>query len=332
MADLDMRTGQLGQAVRVSNAVSAAFLALHPDGRHIYSTGESKGTVNAFSLSEADGTLTIINTQPSGGTGPCYVSIDPAGKNLLVANYSGGSCSVLPIQPDGSLAPPSSVQQHTGSSVHPKRQTKAYTHSINCDPAGRFAMAVDLGMDKIMIYRFDAASGTLTPNDPPFTATEPGGGPRHFTFHPSGKFAYANLEIVNKVVAFRYDANKGTLTEIQSIATIPVGFDETKTTSEILTSPDGRFLYVGNRGDDSLTIFAIDAATGKLTLLGRESTRGKIPRAFRIDPTGTYLIAANQNSGNVTVFRINRKTGQLEFTGSTIEVPSPTCVQFIAAP
>ena len=339
MALLDMQTGRLGKAVHAGQAQRAGFIAIHPDGQHIYSTGANTefdgvktGAVNAFRITEPDGMLVKINTQSSGGLGACYVSIDPTGKNLLVANYLGGSCSVLPIQPDGSLAPASFTQKYTGSSIHPQRQASAFTHSINCDPAGRFAIVADLGMDKIMIYRFDAASGTLTPNDPPFIAIEPGGGPRHFTFHPSGKFAYVDLELSNKVVAFQYDADKGALKEIQTISTLPAGFTGESTTSEILTTPDGRFLYVGNRGHDSLAIFSIDPADGKLTALGHEPTHGKIPRNFNIDPTGTYLLAANLKTNNVVVFRINRETGLLEFTGSEIEVPAPIGIRFFAAP
>ena len=339
MALFDMQTGRLGKAVHAGHAQRTGFIAIHPDGQHIYSTGANTefdgvktGVVNAFRITEPDGTLVKINTRSSGGLGACYVSIDPTGKNVLVANYFGGSCSVLPIQPDGSLAPASCTQEHTGSSIHPQRQASAFTHSINCDPAGRFAIVADLGMDKIMIYRFDAASGTLTPNDPPFIAIEPGGGPRHFTFHPSGKFAYADLELSNKVVVFQYDADKGALKEIQTISTLPAGFTGESTTSEILTTPDGRFLYVGNRGHDSLAIFSIDPTTGKLTAIGHEPTRGKVPRNFNIDPTGTYLLAANLESNNVVVFRINRETGLLEFTGSEIEVPEPVCIRLLAAP
>jgi len=339
MALFDMRTGHLGKAVHVGHAPRAGFIAIHPDGKYIYSTGANTefdgvktGAVNAFRITEPDGMLTKINARSSGGLGPCHVSIDPTSKNVLVANYFGGSCSVLPIRPDGSLAPASCTQKHTGSSIHPQRQTAAFTHSINCDPAGRFAIVADLGMDKILIYRFDATAGTLTPNDPPFIAIEPGGGPRHFTFHPSGKFAYADLELSNKVVAFQYDADQGALKEIQTLSTLPAGFTGESTTSEILTTPDGHFLYVGNRGHDSLAIFSIDPVNGKLTALGHEPTRGKTPRNFNMDPTGTCLLAANLESGNVVVFRINRETGMLEFTGSEIEVPEPICIRFLAAP
>jgi 6-phosphogluconolactonase len=339
LSELDMQTGKFGDVIRVSDAARPGFIDIHPDGKHIYATGGSgtsawkdSALVSAFKIVEPEGMLTDINTQSSGGEGTCHVSIDPTGKNLLAANYRGGSCAVLPIRSDGSLGSYSSLRQHTGSSIHPKRQTQAYAHSINCDPAGKFAMVADLGIDKIMIYRFDAAAGTLIPNDPPFVKTEEGGGPRHFTFHPAGKFGYTNLEMGNKVTVFEYDSDRGGLTEIQTLSTLPPGFKGENTTSEILTSPDGRFLYVGNRGHNSVAIFSIDAATGKLTALGHESTRGEIPRNFNIDPTGTYLVAANQKTSNVVVFKIDTDTGLLKFTGSEIEVPNPICVRFLAVP
>ena len=339
MATLDIKTGSLSEAIRVSKAARLGFIAIHPDGKHLYARGagstfegRSKGAVSAFQILEPNGMLADINTQPSGGERPCHVSIDPSGKNLLVANYRDGSCSVLPIRADGSLAPPSSTQQHSGSSVHPTRQTKAFAHSINASPDGRFAIVADLGIDKLMVYRFDADAGTLKPNDPPFVATKPGGGPRHLAFHPSGHFAYTNLEMGNKVSAFSYDAQRGILAEIQTVETLPKGFAGENTTAEIVISPDGRFLYVSNRGHDSIAIFSIDSETGKLTALGHESVRGKIPRNFCIDPTGTYLLAANQKTSNVAVFRIDRETGLLAFTGSEIEVPNPICVRFLATP
>ena len=339
MSLLNMQTGQLSAAVRVTETVKPGFITIHPNGRYIYSTreegrpdAENTGTVSAFRISEPDGALFNINTLPSEGAGPCHVSIDPSGKNVLAANYTGASCAVLPIQSDGLLRPATSVQKHTGSSVHPKRQTKAYTHSINCDLAGQFALVADLGIDRIMIYRFDADKGSLIPNDPPFVKTRPGGGPRHLTFHPSGRFVYVNFELGNEVSVFQYDSGKGVLNCIQTISTLPDGFTGENTTSEIQTTPDGRFLYVANRGHNSLAVFAVDPATGKLTSLGHEPTRGNIPRHFRIDPTGSYLIAVNATSGDAAVFRINRTTGLLEFTGSQIQLPSPSCVQFLAVP
>jgi 6-phosphogluconolactonase len=328
---LDRQTGQLSEPVRVNSVNGAGFIALHPNGQHLYSASAATGLASAFQILE-NGTLTEINSQTTCGAGPCHVSIDPLGKNLLVANYHGGSCAVLPIQADGSLAPASAFQQHSGSGIHPTRQTEAHVHSINCDPAGRFAIVADLGIDKLMIYRFDADTGTLTPNDPSFVDIEPGGGPRHFTFHPNGKFAYANLELSNKVVVFEYNQTNGTLTEIQSISTLPDGYAKESIVSEIRTTPDGRFLYVANRGHDSLAGFAIDADTGKLTALDYEPVRGENPRNFNIDPTGTFLVVLNPKPGNAVVFRIDKKTGALECTGSEISIALPGCAQFLAAP
>ncbi len=331
---LDLKTGQLGPVESVATVAGAGFLVLHPNGRHLYSTGADQefdgtksGMVHAFEIPESGGPLTDLGSVASGGSLACHVSLAESGKSLLVANYLGGSCAVIPLKQDGSLSPASFIQKHTGSSVHPKRQTAPFTHSIHTDPAGQYVLVADLGIDKILTYRFDEAAGTLAAGDPAFIATEAGGGPRHFTFHPSGKFVYANLELTNKVVAYRYDAAKGSLSEIQSIKTLPDGFEGESTTSEILTTPDGRFLYVANRGHNSLSIFSVDSESGKLTLVGHEPTRGEIPRNFYIEPTGTFLIATNARPGNAVVFRINPQDGKLTFTGSEIEVPNPGCVR-----
>lgn len=329
MALLNMQAGTLSEPVLVSPVNGAGFLVIHPDRQHLYSASAATGLASAFAIAESDGTLAEINSQSTAGGNPCHVSLDPSGKNLLVANYQGGSCAVLPIKTDGSLAPASALRQHHGSSIHPTRQTKAFTHSINCDPSGNFAIVADLGIDKLLVYKLDVNTGTLEPNNPPFTVIEPGGGPRHFTFHPTGKFAYADLELSNKAVVFEYSPGSGILTEIQSISTLPDGYVKESTASEIHTTPDGRFLYVANRGHNSLALFAIDSATGKLTALGYEPVRGENPRNFNIDPTGNFLIAVNAKPGNAVVFRINRETGALEFTGSEISLPNPGCVQFL---
>jgi len=331
---LDVNTGQLGPAEHVSTIAGAGFLVLHPNGRYLYSTGADQefegtksGMVHAFEIGESGGLLTELGAVASGGSLACHVSLDSSGTFLFAANYLGGSCAVIPLKPDGSLSPSSFVQKHTGSSVHPKRQAAPFTHAIHTDPAGLHVLVADLGIDKILTYRFDKGAGTLVEGDPAFTATEAGGGPRHFTFHPSGKFVYANLELSNKVVAYSYDATKGALSEIQSIHALPDGFEGESTTSEILTTPDGRFLYVANRGHNSLSIFAVDADSGKLTLVGHEPSRGEIPRNFYIEPSGTFLIATNAKPGNAVVFRINPQDGRLAFTGSEIEVPNPGCVR-----
>ncbi len=333
-AVLDLESGQLGPVEHIASVPGTGILALHAGGCHLYSTGRDteldgakSGTVHAFEIPESGGPLIPLGSMPSGGSHTCYLALDRSGANLLVANYLGGSCAVIPLKPDGSLSPASSVQKHTGSSVHPKRQTAAFTHSINTDPADRFAIVADLGMDKIMSYRFDPKVGTLTPNDPPFIATEAGGGPRHTTFHPSGKFVYANLELSNKVVVYAYDPMLGTLTEVQTLSTLPEGFEGENTTSEILTTPDGRFLYVANRGHNSLAIYSVDTVTGRLTLVGHEPSRGETPRSFWIERTGKYLVATNAKPGNAVVFKIDPQNGRLEFTGSEVSIPNPGCVR-----
>jgi len=336
-AVLDIKKGTLSEATLAGEAFRPGFLAIHPDGRHLYCVGEpagfkgkSAGSVCAFEIDPISGTLKLLNSQPTGGVGPCHLIVDPTGKNVLSAQYAGGSCTVLPIAPDGSLKPRSSFYRHKGASgVVPKRQNAPHAHSINLDASGRFAFVADLGLDKILIYRFDSETGTLTPNHPPYVKTVPGGGPRHFVFHPSGKFAYVNLEISSQVTAFQYDAASGMLTPIQTLSTLPKGFKGKNTTAEIRVTPDGRFLYVSNRGHNSIAMFAIDTKTGKLESLGTEPTRGEIPRNFNLDPTGSFLIAVHQKSDNATLFRINRKTGRLEFTGTEIKVPQSVCVRFL---
>jgi 6-phosphogluconolactonase len=335
MALFDTKTGQLGEAVRVSDSVRPGFIVIHPDGKHIYATeatgsatDNTGGCVSAYFIDEPSGNLLDLNTQPSGGIGPCHVSLTPDGNYLLEANYRAGTCSVLPILTDGTLDAPSAIRRHSGSGPNTKRQEKAHTHSFNCDPTGQFALAADLGIDKVLVYQL--SSGTLTPNIPSFAPTAPGAGPRHLTFSPDGKFVYVCMELNGTVSAYKY--SDGTLTEIQTLSTLPDDFNGENTVSEVRITPDGRFLFVGNRGHESLAVFSVDSETGKLTALGHESTRGKHPRHFNIDPTGTFLIAANMHSDNVVVFRIDQETGQLDFTGSEINVPNPSCAQFIPIP
>lgn len=332
MALFDTQTGQLGEAVRVSDSARPGYIVIHPDGKHIYATeasgsapGGDEGFVSAYRIDEPSGKLIDLNTQPTGARGPCHLSFDPSGKHLLVATYHEASCTTFPIRPDGTLGEAAEPQRHSGSGPNPKRQEAAHAHSINCSPDGRFAFVPDLGMDKIMIYQL--TDGVLTPSKPPFVATAPGSGPRHLTIHPSGKFVYACMELSNTVVAYEYADGK--LTEIQTLPTLPPDFTEQSTTAEICLTPDGRFLYVSNRGHESLAIFKVDPETGKLTAIGYEPTRGNHPRNFNIDPTGQFLIAANAHTDNVVVFRINQETGLLEFTGSEITVPVPSCVKFL---
>jgi 6-phosphogluconolactonase len=334
---LDLSTGKLSEPELAAETTSPSFLAVHPSNDFIYAVNEvptfnkeKTGSVTAFSIDAATGKLTQLNAQPSAGTGPCHISLDKAGRFALVANYGGGSVAVLPIASDGKLDPPCSTVQHTGASVNPQRQKEPHAHSINLDRDNRFAFAADLGLDKILVYRFDGQSGKLTPNDPPHATVAPGSGPRHFAFHPTGKFAFANNEMTSTVTAFAYDAGKGVLTEIHTITTLP---QEVKgnSTAETVVHPGGKFLYTSNRGHDSIAIFTIDEKSGRLTAAGHQPTGGKTPRNFNVDPTGRFVLAANQNSDSIVVFRIDAATGALTPTGATATVGSPVCVRFVAS-
>jgi 6-phosphogluconolactonase len=334
--ELDLASGKLSEPALAGKAVNPSFLAVHPGRRFLYAVdeigdfgGKKTGAVSAFALDPKTGDLTRLNQQPSGGAGPCHLVVDKAGKHVLVANYGGGSVSVLPIGDDGRLGPPSDVVQHHGSSVNKQRQEGPHAHSINLDAANRFAVAADLGLDKLLVYRFDAARGKLTPNEPPSASVAAGAGPRHFAFHPDGRHAYVINELNSTVTAFRYDANRGVLTELQTVTTLPRGTRVTNYPAEVQVHPSGKFLYGSNRGHDSIAVFTIDAGTGRLTPVGHQAEGIKTPRNFGIDPTGAYLVVANQGSGSLVVFRVDPKTGKLAPTGVTAKVPAPVCVKMI---
>ena len=331
-------TGALSTPQLAAESESPSFLAVHPSQRFVYAVnevgkfeGQASGSVSAYAVDRPSGTLKLLNRQPSAGGGPAHVTIDAKGRNVLVANYGGGSVAVLPVADDGTLKPPSSSVQHTGSSVNPDRQKSPHAHSINLDPANRFAYAADLGIDKVLIYRFDAAKGTLTPNDPPHAAVEPGSGPRHFALHSDGRYAYVINELPLTITAFSRDEKGGGLTAIQTISTLPPGTAAQKgfSTAEVQIHPSGRFLYGSNRGHDSVAVFTIDQKSGRLTFVETVPTGGRTPRHFGIDPTGAYLLAANQQSDTVVVFRIDQKSGRLTPTGTTVSVPTPVCVKFV---
>jgi 6-phosphogluconolactonase len=337
---LNLASGTLAEVGVTEGVKNPSFLAIHPSGKYLYSVsevsdagGKPTGAVTAFALDRKTGTLTPLNHQSSEGAGPCHVSVDKTGRCALVANYGGGSVASLPIQNDGSLAKAATAVQHEGSSVNPSRQAAPHAHSINVSPDNRFAFAADLGLDKVLIYKLDAAKGTLAPNDPPFAATPPGGGPRHFAFHPSSRFAYVCNEMTSAVTAFAYDAEKGALAEIQTITTLPADKQNLpgNSTAEIQVHPSGKFLYCSNRGHDSLAKFQIDEKTGKLTAIGHQSTLGKTPRNFGIDPSGLYVIACNQATDSIVLFKVNQQTGELIEAGKPMQVGSPVCVKFVAA-
>ena len=335
---LDLASGALSRPELAAETTSPSFLAVHPNGTFLYAAneigdfgGKASGSVSAFSINRHTGTLTLLNQQASAGGGPAHLVVDKKGRNVLVANYGGGSVAVLPIDRNGTLKPASAFVQHTGSSVNAQRQKEPHAHSINLDPANRFAFVADLGLDKVLVYRFDAGVGSLVANDPPFVATAPGAGPRHFAIHPKGRFAYVINELQCTVTAFSCDRSHGRLTPVQTVSTLPAGVSvlPAYSTADVQVHPSGRFLYGSNRGHDSIVVFAIDEKSGQLTYVENQPTRGSTPRGFGIDPSGTYLLAANQRSDSVVVFRIDRRTGRLTPTGQTIEVGSPVCVKFV---
>jgi 6-phosphogluconolactonase len=337
LSRLDLATGALEAPVLAATATNPSFLAIDPSQRFLYAVGEvdrfggqKGGVLSAFAIDFQSGKLTLLNQQSTRGPGPCHVAVDRTGRWALVANYSGGSVACLPIQQDGRLGEASDFVQHKGSSVNPQRQQGPHAHAAYFDAHNRFVFVPDLGLDKVMIYRFDADNGKLTANDPAFVSMAPGAGPRHLAFHPNGHFAYVINEINSTVTVLAYDAARGALKPIESVSTLPEGFRGKSTCAEVVVHPSGKLLYGSNRGHDSIVAYAIDARTGKLRLIGHEPTQGKAPRNFAIDPSGAFLLAANQDGDNVVVFRIDAENGKLQATGHSIKVGAPVCVEFAA--
>lgn len=330
--DFDETTGMLSELRLAAKAENPSFLAIHPSWMFLYAVGRptgkagaTDGAVLAFVVDPDSGTLRLLNEQGSGGRGPCHVTVDATGQVVLVANYGGGSVAAYPIGPDGQLAESSAFVQHEGSSTHPKRQTRPHAHSIYVDPSNRFALSADLGIDRVLVYRLDPATGTLTSNGAATVA--PGAGPRHLAFHPDGTWAYVLNELNRTVTAFSFDAETGVLTELQTISSVPAGVTDGNS-AEVRCSSDGRFLYTSNRGHDSIASFAVDAATGKLVATGHVSTGGHWPRNFTLSPSGRWLMVANQKSDSIVVFGIDPETGVPTPTGQTVTVPAPVCLRF----
>ena len=328
---LDLETGRLSKPVLAVETANPSLLTIHPNGKSLYAVGEvaGAGAVCAFAIDPDTHALKLLNQQPSKGVGPCHVSIDYTGKCLLVANYGSGSAAVIPVQADGKLAKPTSVVQHEGSSVNRQRQEGPHAHSINVSLDNRFAFVADLGIDKIMIYKLDPAKGTIIANKPPFANVKPGAGPRHFAFHPSGKFAYVINELDGTITVFSYTSASGVLTAIQTVTTLPEGFQGNNLCAEIRVHPGGNFLYGSNRGHDSIAVYQVNPAKGTLTFVEHETAAIKTPRNFNIDPTGKFCLVANQGKDSVVVFRIDLQTGALEPMRHTISVGRPVCVRFL---
>lgn len=324
-----------GAAQWVSNTDTAAnpsYLALAADGRHLYAVnetgGEAPGHISAYSFDRTSGSLTFLNTQPTGGDAPCYVSVDKSNRWAVVANYMGGNLTALPIATDGTLQPYTQLVQHKGSSANKERQEAAHVHAAVLSPDQRFVFSPDLGMDELAVYRFNkAATQPLQPALPAVAKSPAGSGPRHFTFSPNQKFAYLVEELSGTVAAYKY--NNGKLTFLQRITTHPKDYAGAKGSADIHLSPDGKFLYASNRGDaNSIAVFSV-AANGRLQLKGIQSTLGVHPRNFIIDPTGSYLLIANRDTDSVVIFKRNVTTGLLRDTGKRIAVPKPVCLQLL---
>jgi 6-phosphogluconolactonase (cycloisomerase 2 family) len=344
---VDRTTGAMTPAGVHEMGTSPSRLVLNAAGTRLYSANETdrvgdekEGTVSAFAIDRADGRLRLLNSVRSGGAGPTYVSIHPSGRFVLVANYFGGSVAVLPVRPDGRLGEATDIRRDTGT-IGPTRATNAppgsfafsghdrtHAHMIQADPAGRFVLHTDLGLDRIFVWRFDEQAGLLAPNDPPEVALPPGDGPRHFRFHPNGRWLYSIQEEASTIVRFDYDDTTGRLVPRQTVSTLPPGFAGSSFCSEILVAPDGRFVYAGNRLHDSIGIFAI-GQDGDLTYAVEEWTRGDYPRSFAFGPDGRFLYCCNQRGDNIAVFRVDRHTDGLDFTGHYAPVGNPSSIVFL---
>lgn len=332
----DAEKGQLTSIGVAAETTDPSFLAVHPNGKYLYAVNEignfnggASGAVSAFAIDAKTGALKFLNQVSTRGAGPCHVSLDKTGAFVLVANYDGGSIVSFPVHDDGSLGTASGFVQHSGSGPNTERQAGPHAHWIGTSPDNRFALAVDLGLDQVIVYGFDASKGIFTPMISGFAKVKPGAGPRHLAFHPNGKFAYVLSEMESSVTVLSYQAKNGSFSPLQTISALPKDYSGPKEAAEIAVHPSGKFLFASNRGHDSIAIFSIDQSRGTLKSLGQVLTGGKTPRHFAIDPTGTYLLAENQESNNVVVFHIDSETGSLTPTGQTIDVPSPVCLMLV---
>ena len=338
----------VGELVEIGLAAATpnpSYLALSPDRNVLYAVNEmdaapgaQTGTVSAFSIrgTSKQGTsergtskkLTLLNTVPSGGTAPCNLTVDSTGRMLFVANYDSGSVATFQILADGSISSPVEDIYYPGHSINPERQQSAHTHCTTISPDHRWLLVNDLGLDRILVYRFDPRTARLTPNEPPFYSAIPGSGPRNFAFHPNTRWAYSVNEIASTVDGLHWDSERGTLTRFQNISTLPKGSARRNTAAAVVVHPSGRFAYVSNRGDDSIAVFSVDQSSGHLAPLQHISCGGKTPRYCTLAPGGKWLLVANQDSANIVILRCDTHTGKLAATGKEYALDSPVCLVF----
>ncbi len=337
--DFDPATGAMTAAGEPAEITNSSFMAIHPNGKYLYSVietenfrGKNSGGLKSFAINAKSGQLTPLNEQSSEGGIPCHLVVDPTGQHVLVANYNGGTFTAVAIEPDGKLGPVEAVHHDHGSSINRERQEAAHPHGVCFDPAGKFFLVADLGIDKLFVYRLETVSKDTAvrfePAQTPFAAIAPGSGPRHVAFHPNGKFLYLVNELGGTLMAFHYDAETGALHQFQTISTLPKDFTGKNTASAVVVHPTGRYVYACNRGDDSVVAYSVDATSGKLNFVERVSSGGKTPRDCVIDPDGHWLLATNQGSDNVTVFQIDADSGRLKPTDKPTEIGAPGCVIF----
>nr|WP_294994843.1 lactonase family protein [uncultured Sediminibacterium sp.] len=327
------QNGEVQWVSSTDSATNPSFLAVSPDGSKLYSVnetgGDQPGYLSSYDFDQATGQLYYINSQPSGGDHPCFVSVDKTGKWVIVGNYTGGNLAALPLDKEGGLLPYAQLIQHTGSSVDKTRQTKPHVHATFFSPDDKYILAPDLGTDKVMLYQFNPTQKKpLKPAAMPFAASAPGSGPRHLDFHPNQRFVYVLEELSGTIKAYRY--NNGFMTGIQTIATHPADYTGQPGSADIHVSPDGKFLYASNRGDENnLAIFAIDPQTGKLTAKGYQAVPGAGPRNFIIAPNGNFILVANQKTNNIVVYKVDKATGMLQQLLRQVEVPNPVCLKLL---
>jgi 6-phosphogluconolactonase len=332
----DPVTGGADSIGLMAETANPSFLAVDPKHKYLYAVNEidnfqggHTGAVTAYAIDRDTGKLSSLQQVPSFGADPAHLALDESGRYLLVANYTSGNIAVFPIEKDGKLGPRAAFVQHTGSSVNKDRQAGPHAHEIQTSNDNQFVLTADLGLDELLVYRFDPKTGSLTPNNPAFAKVSPGSGPRHFSIAPSGKFVYLVNELSSTVTVFAYNSSSGQLQEKQTISTLPAGFKGENTTAEIELDAKGKFLYVSNRGDDSIAVFAVDPHSGKISWVERVPTGGKTPRHFTLDPTGKWLFAANQDSNDITIFHVDPDSGRLTPTPNTLQVATPVSVVFV---